>query len=265
MLAIIKTLFYNKDMKILIVNDDGIQAKGLFKLAETLSTAHAVTVVAPHTQKSGFSHTLSFHKTVSYAPYNLGIPVSAYSLTGTPCDCVKFAINVLMKDALPDVILCGINDDYNLGTDVVYSATVNAALEGAIHGFPSFAFSIGRKCSDDFTYPADFIMRNLDALLSLKRNDNICYSLNFPSNNPKKILGVRFATLGMRKFSDRYELRENSDGSGYLLLGEPIPLDNSPDSDVELIRKGYITITPVAMQDTATSFMQTSAGKKLCV
>ncbi|MBO4472686.1 MAG: 5'/3'-nucleotidase SurE [Clostridia bacterium] len=252
-------------MKILIVNDDGIQAEGLYKLAETLSTEHTVTVVAPHTQKSGFSHTLSFHRTVSYAPYNLGIPVSAYSLTGTPCDCVKFAINVLMKDALPDAILCGINDDYNLGTDVVYSATVNAALEGAIHGFPSFAFSIGRDHADDFTYPADFIKRNLSALVSLERNDNVCYSLNFPSNHPEEILGVRFAKIGLRKFSDRYELRENSDGSGYLLLGEPIPLDNAPDSDVELIRRGYITITPVALQDTATAFMDAAAGKKLCV
>jgi len=252
-------------MNILIVNDDGIRAPGLFKLAEILSTEHKVTVVAPHTQKSGFSHSLSFHKTLSYAPYNLGIPVSAYSLTGTPCDCVKFAINVLMTDALPDVILCGINDDYNLGTDVVYSATVNAALEGAIHDIPSFAFSLDREHADDFTYPAEFARKNIEALLSLKRNDTICYSLNFPSNRPEEIRGVRFATLGLRKFSDRYELRENADGSGYLLLGDPIPLDNAPDSDVELIRNGYITITPVAMQDTAKEFFDPKSGKKLCV
>ena len=112
-------------MRVLIVNDDGIQGKGLYKLAEVLSTEHEVTVVAPHTQKSGYSHSLSFHKTLTYAPYNLGLPLKSYSLTGTPCDCVKFAIDVLMKDDLPDLILCGINDDYNLGTDVVYSATVN--------------------------------------------------------------------------------------------------------------------------------------------
>ena len=252
-------------MKILIVNDDGIQAPGLRKLAETLATEHKVTVVAPHTQKSGYSHSLSFGKIISYAPYNLGIPVSSYSLTGTPCDCVKFALNVLMCEDLPDVILCGINDDYNLGTDIVYSATVNAALEGSIHGLPSFAFSLNGECADDFTYPAEFVKKNLSALLSLRRDDNVCYSINFPSNDPSAIRGVRSARLGVRKFSDRYELRENSDGSGYLLLGEPIPLDNAPDSDVELVREGFITISPVAIQDTANAFLDEAAKVHLCV
>ncbi len=252
-------------MKILIVNDDGVQGEGLYKLAEVLSPEHEITVVAPHTQKSGFSHSLSFHKTISYAPYNLGLPIRSYSLTGTPCDCVKFAIDVLMKDDLPNLILCGINDDYNLGTDVVYSATVNAALEGALLGFPSFAVSIGRENADDFTYPATFIKNNLDALMALDRSDTVCYSLNFPSNKKENIKGVRFATLGLRKFSDRYELRENSDGSGYLLLGEPIPLDNSPDSDVELIQQGYITVTPVRIQDTDLALYSSQNGCDLCV
>lgn len=252
-------------MRILIVNDDGIEGKGLFALAETLCREHDVTVVAPHTQKSGYSHSLSFHKTITYAPYNLGIPVKSYSLTGTPCDCVKFAVDVLMKDALPDLILCGINDDHNLGTDVVYSATVNAALEGTLLGFPSVAVSIGREHAGDFSYPAMFIKNNLSVLLSLKRNDTICYSINFPSERKEEIKGVRFATLGLRKFSDRYELQENSDGSGYLLLGEPIPLDNSPQSDVELIKKGYITITPVAIQDTAYSYLDLEKEGELCL
>lgn len=247
-------------MKILIVNDDGIQGAGLRKLAEALCEEHRVTVVAPHTQKSGFSHSLSFHKTITYAPYNLGLPVDSYSLTGTPCDCVKFAIDVLMKENLPDLILCGINDDYNLGTDVVYSATVNAALEGALLGFPSFAISIGREHAKDFTYPAEFVKKNLSAFLKLKRQDTMCYSINFPSERKEEICGVRFALLGLRKFSDRYELQQNTDGSGYLLLGEPIPLDNSPSSDVELIKKGYITITPVSIQDTAKEFLLSGGG-----
>ena len=252
-------------MRVLIVNDDGIGAPGIKKLAEILSEEHSVVVVAPHTQKSGYSHSLSFHKTISFAPYNLGLPLKSYSLTGTPCDCVKFAIDVLMKDELPDVILCGINDDYNLGTDVVYSATVNAALEGALLGFPSFAVSIGRENADDFTYPARFVKDNLSTLLSLKRSDNVCFSINFPSSKREEARGVRFATLGLRKFSDRYELQENRDGSGYLLLGEPIPLDNSPESDVELIKKGYITITPVSIQDTAREFFDKGAEGKLCI
>jgi len=251
-------------MKILIVNDDGIQGKGLYKLAEVLSAEHTVTVVAPHTQKSGFSHSLSFHKTVSFAPYNLGIPVRSYSLTGTPCDCVKFAVDVLMKDDLPDVILCGINDDYNLGTDVVYSATVNAALEGALLGFPSIAVSIGNEHSDDFAYPAEFVRKNLAALCALQRSDDVCYSINFPSNHAEDVKGVRYATLGLRKFSDRYELRENRDGSGYLLLGEPIPMDNSPQSDVELIKQGYITVTPVRIQDTDFELLNSLKEGLLC-
>ena len=130
---------------------------------------------------------------------------------------------------------------------------------------PSFAFSLNGECADDFTYPAEFVKKNLSALLSLRRDDNVCYSINFPSNDPSAIRGVRSARLGVRKFSDRYELRENSDGSGYLLLGEPIPLDNAPDSDVELVREGFITISPVAIQDTANAFLDEAAKVHLCV
>ena len=252
-------------MNILIINDDGIEGKGLYKLAEALCNDHKVTVVAPHTQKSGYSHSLSFHKTITYAPYNLGLPVRAFSLTGTPCDCVKFAIDVLMKDDYPDIILCGINDDYNLGTDVVYSATVNAALEGAILGYPSVAISIGREKADDFTYPAAFIAKNIHALLDLPYNGFICYSLNFPSNKKEEIKGIRMARLGIRKFTDRYELQENSDGSGYLLLGEPMALDNRPSSDVELIKKGFITVTPVKIQDVDGKLISLGLCKKLCL
>ncbi|MBO7390653.1 MAG: hypothetical protein J6U39_04310, partial [Clostridia bacterium] len=112
---------------------------------------------------------------------------------------------------------------------------------------------------------ARFVEENLMTLLSLKRSNNVCFSINFPSNKKENIRGVRFASLGLRKFSDRYELRENRDGSGYLLLGEPVPLDNSPESDVELIAKGYITITPVAIQDTAREFFDKQAESKLWI
>ena len=117
----------------------------------------------------------------------------------------------------------------------------------------------------DFSYPATFVKENLQTLLSMKRSDAVCISINFPSYKKEQIKGVRFASLGLRKFSDRYELQENSDGSGYLLLGEPIPLDNSPDSDVELIKEGYITVTPVAIQDTAREFFDKQAEEKLCL
>ena len=252
-------------MRVLIVNDDGIQGKGLYKLAEVLSTEHEVTVVAPHTQKSGYSHSLSFHKTLTYAPYNLGLPVRSYSLTGTPCDCVNFAIHLLMKDALPDIVLCGINDDYNLGTDVVYSGTVNAAQEGTLLGFPSVAISLPREFAGDFTYPAEFIRKNLDKILSMPRTNEVCYSINFPSNRAEDVKGVRFATLGLRKFSDHYEQRENADGSGYLLLGEPVPMDNSSDSDVELVHRGYITVTPVRIQDTDHALLAEASEIELCL
>ena len=105
----------------------------------------------------------------------------------------------------------------------------------------------------------------MTTLLSLERTDTVCYSINFPSHKREEIKGVRFAMLGLRKFSDRYELQQHPDGSGYLLLGEPLPLDNSPDSDVELIKKGFITITPVSIQDTAKDLLNKATEKKLCL
>lgn len=254
-------------MKILLVNDDGINALGINTLAKVLATKHSVTVVAPHTQKSGYSHALSFHKAITYAPYTIQKDICAYSLTGTPCDCVKFAVDVLMCDNPPDIIVSGINDYYNLGSDVVYSATVNAALEGAILGFKSIAVSIGREFADDFSYPSQFVLNNLQQLADYANTSTTCISVNFPSNKKEDIKGIAFASLGFRKFDNRYEIVENADGSGYLLLGEPILLDNAPDSDVELIKKGFITITPVIVQQTDDNVLLKirNGGTTLCL
>lgn len=240
-------------MRILIVNDDGIHGLGLLKLAQTLAVNHSVTVVAPNKQKSGFSHSVHFHKPVFVKPFSLCDGVNAYVLDGSPCDCVKFGTEVILAKSRPDIILCGINDDFNLGTDVVYSATVNAALEGALLGYPSFAVSIDRAEMGDFSYPAQFVEKNLINLLSLERNNSVAYSINFPYNDEKRISGVKFASLGVRNFNDHFE---GDEINGYMLLGEPQPISNDDESDVKLIEKGYITITPVLMQSTERDILK---------
>ena len=128
-------------LKVLISNDDGIHATGIQTLAAKLSQHHEVYVVAPDRERSAMGHALTLHKPIRVEEVEMKFPVKqAFSTSGTPSDCVKLALNALL-DVEIDVVVSGINHGPNLGSDVIYSGTVSAALEGAIHGIPSIAVS----------------------------------------------------------------------------------------------------------------------------
>ena len=133
-------------MHILLTNDDGITAKGLSILEEVVATvADKVTVVAPEGQRSAASHAMSINKDLYLK--RIASPlhnVTKYSLDGTPVDCVKTAMEFILKKDRPDLIISGINNGYNLGSDVLYSGTVSAAMEGPYYLTPAVAVSIGK-------------------------------------------------------------------------------------------------------------------------
>lgn len=237
-------------MKILLVNDDGIYANGIISLAKRLIKEHEVIVVAPCKECSGTSHAITFFKALNYRQVNHIEDVESYSLDGTPVDCVKLGIDVICKDREPDVIISGINNQLNIGTDVIYSGTVNAAFEGAIMNFKSIAIST--ECEGDgFDFAADFMTNNLNTILSMITNKSTIININIPHTDKTKIKGVAVTQLGIKKYNDRYVLREKTDHSGYYLIGEPITVPENPhDCDVELCNKGYITISPLSIQLT---------------
>lgn len=235
-------------MRILIVNDDGYKSQGIIKLAKALHPLHEIYVVAPVTCYSGGSHAMTFHKPI-YVKKVTDFDYPCLSVVGTPSDCVKFGLE-LFPEGKPNLIISGINNSLNIGTDVVYSGTVNAAIEGAINGISSIALSGDVENDDDFDYIISYFLSNFNYYLALVTPE-VPISINFqgPKVGNK---GHKIAPLGIRKFSDIYIAGGCDErGQQHTLVGEPIEIDNNPDSDVEWFAKGYATITPLAFELTA--------------
>jgi len=244
-------------MKILLVNDDGIYAEGIWALARALCREHEVVIVAPDGQRSGASHSVTLHGAINYAAYDNDL-CAAYYINGTPCDCVKFGLLELAQGA--DMLISGINDCANVGTDILYSGTVNAAIEGGICGLPSIAVSVKVK-NNDFEYPAKFVADNLELFKSLC-HDDLIVSINMRSSLKEDLKGVRLASCGVRRFDDYYTLLAD----GYHLFGDNRDMGNPPDSDIELYYNQYIAVTPVKIDFNDRDALQTwqKAVSKIC-
>lgn len=234
-------------MRILLVNDDGYQSAGIIKLAKALQPHHEISVVAPATCHSGGSHAMTFHKPI-YVKKITDYGYPCLSIAGTPADCVKFGLEVF-AGVLPDLILSGINNSPNIGTDVVYSGTVHAAVEGSLNGIRSIALSGDVESDEDFDYIVSYILEHLDYYVLLATPEvPISVNVNGPREGNK---GHKICPLGVRKFTDLYIVGGEDDrGQQHTLVGEPLLLDNNPDSDVEWLRQGYATITPIQYEMT---------------
>ena len=244
-------------MKLLISNDDGIFALGIRVLANTLAKAgHEVTVVCPDRERSATGHGLTLHR-----PIRAGIvdsvfhpEVVAWSCSGTPSDCVKFALSAVL-DNRPDFVLSGINHGSNLGTDILYSGTVSAAMEGTIEGIPSVAISLASHTSQEFQPAANFV-ENLIATLGKNSSlENTLINVNVPPVLEQEIAGVMVTRQGYRRYTEIFQKRLDPRGKSYYWLAgeavedveqpEHIHLPASVPTDVQGIKKNYITVTPL--------------------
>lgn len=237
-------------MRILISNDDGVYAPGLVILARHLSEAkHEVYVVAPDRQRSATGHSLTLHKPLRSEKVELDCDVNgAWSTTGTPSDCVKLALHTLLPGP-PDVVLSGINSGPNLGTDVLYSGTVAAAMEAAFSGFPSVAVSARKPDRQIYNLAAEFILDFLTVLPKIPMPKRGLINVNVPAVNPVK--GVKVTELGKRLYDDKFELRHDPHGRDYYWLsGSPIEEGEAPGSDVHAVCEGYISVSPVSFNMT---------------
>lgn len=247
-------------MKILLVNDDGLYANGLLTLAKRLSEDHSVTVIAPDSERSGSSRSLTFHSALNFMQMAVSEDFESYILNGTPADCTKFGIDTVMRGDKPDVVISGINNTCNIGTDIAYSGTVNAALEACMHEV--YGIAVSYDCKDnDYAYVADFIAKNLEFLIGLLPTDkNTIFNINFPSV-PPKLKGVRFATTGDRKYFDEYRY---VDGRGYFITGYPVASEtNDRQTDVVLNEQGYATVSPVKLNFNDTALYEAVKDIKL--
>lgn len=242
-------------MKLLISNDDGIFSLGIRSLANGLVEAgHQVTVVCPDRERSATGHGLTLHRPIRADQVeSLFHPaIQAWACSGTPADCVKLALWALL-DSPPDLVLSGINHGANLGTDVLYSGTVSAAMEGMIEGIPSIAISLTSFSSSEFE-PASLFARSLVAELEqCALPDPLLLNVNVPAVPIHRIAGVKVTCQGVRRYIDVFEKRVDPRGKSYYwLAGELLEDVPQPEAglnrvltDVQAIRENYITITPL--------------------
>jgi len=237
-------------VRILISNDDGVFAPGLTTLARTLALEgkHEVYVVAPDRQRSATGHSVTLHKPLRVEKVDIEGVKAAWSTTGTPSDCVKLAVSQLLPDK-PDVIISGINSGPNLGSDVLYSGTVAAAMEGAFSGYPAIAVSAQKNETAIFKLAADFIVDFLRVLPKAPMPSRGLFNVNVP--DPANLKGVRVTELGKRQYLDIFERRHDPNGRDYYWLsGRAIEEGESELSDVYALLNGYITVSPVSFNMT---------------
>jgi 5'-nucleotidase len=241
-------------MRILLTNDDGVNARGL-ALLETIARRFSddIWVVAPTEEQSGAGHSLTLTRPLRLR--RLG--ERRFCVTGTPTDAVMMAIAHLMKDDPPDLILSGINRGANLGEDATYSGTVSAAMEGALAGIPAIALSqvyarTGMGDSVPFSAAEAWAEQVLRPLIAAPMARGTLLNVNFPALAPDRIKGVRVVRQGFRDYG-RFKIEQRTDPRGYDYFWFAVgPSVQTPGhvTDLEAVADGYVTVTPLHLDLT---------------
>jgi 5'-nucleotidase len=199
--------------RILVSNDDGIHAKGLEALTKAMEPLGEVWVVAPQHEQSATSHSLSLHDPLRIRE----VGERRYAVGGTPADCVYVALNHLMKQAKPALVVSGINHGPNLADDAIYSGTVAAAMEGAILGIPAVAFSLVTRRTFEFEHAAEFAQALVRSLLSRPLPPRLLLNVNLPAYG--KIKGYQVTKSGQHSYGADVIEKEDPRGRKYYWIG----------------------------------------------
>ena len=234
---------------VLISNDDGIEAPGLRILEETIGSmpGFRVTVVAPHDQQSASSHALTLTSPLRILPAG----ENRFAVTGTPTDSVLVAMEKILKDDPPDIVLSGINHGPNMGEDVIYSGTVAAAMEGTMFGLPSYALSLAKWHPTDFSGAADYLRLNLDRILAFPLRKGTLMNINLPDGPLAGFKGTRVTTLGNRVYQNVITDQVDPHGKPYFWIGGQGPTwARNEGSDYCATEEGFVSLTPLLVDLT---------------
>lgn len=234
-------------MKLLLTNDDGVNAKGIYILAKELEKNHEVIIAAPNIERSACSHSITIREPLIVKQVQLdGIKSKTYSVSGTPADCVKVAIDKLI-DGKIDMVLSGINNGLNAGTDVLYSGTVSAAIEAAINKIPSMAVSLEIKSGiqEDYKVAAKYAAEVLEKAKGKFMKGDIVLNLNVPLLPIDEIKGIKVCKIGGRCYNSYFEEVNYEDGNKSFKLQGKANNSYDSDTDVYFIKQGYATLTPL--------------------
>ena len=250
-------------MLILLTNDDGIHAPGLFALYQALKPEYDLCVVAPESEMSAVGHAITLSSPIRVKKTRKKGMDFGYAVQGTPADCVKIAVQELL-DVPPDVILSGINLGANVGVNILYSGTVSAATEGAFLGIRSAAISLDTVKDPDFSFAARFSREIIRFMVRTDLRDGIALNVNIPAVSEDQIQGVSITRQGTSRFIERFERRTDPRGNRYYwLTGEKFLENGNSENDSVALKNQRITITPIHYDLTAERELQRLKGLEL--
>lgn len=254
-------------MHILLTNDDGIYAPGIASLASTLATVAEITVIAPDRERSATGHAITMHKPLRVDEVELAVEgggIKGLAVNGTPSDCVKIAVKALLPQP-PDLIISGINRGPNLGTDILYSGTVSAAIEGILFDIPSLAVSLASFNPCSFTTAAQVTRIIVEQIKDRTLPARTLLNINIPPLDFQELRGIRVTKLGFREYENIFEERLDPWGKVYYWMsGDVVDRDEDlEDFDTAAVRKGYVSVTPVHFDLTNYALLEEVKDWKL--
>jgi 5'-nucleotidase len=240
---------------ILITNDDGFQSRGISLLADIMSQLGNVIIVAPQTQMSGQSHSISVSHPITFQ--KIEHKYECYAVNGTPVDCVKLAFNKILAQK-PDLLVAGINHGCNASINTIYSGTMAATFEGCAENLPSIGFSLDSHDPEaNLNYTKPYIHKIAEEVLEGGLEDNTCLNVNFPAG---KINGVKVCHQAKAHWKEEF-IADRSGNGGWWLNGLYKLTDDSPSADYRALQDGFTAITPMQVDFTAYSVMEKYARR----
>lgn len=243
---------------ILVTNDDGINAPGIRALIDVMSEIGNVIVVAPDSPQSAMGHAITINNTIYLNKVSAeNAVITEYSCSGTPVDCVKLAVNEILKKK-PDLCVSGINHGSNSSINVIYSGTMSAAVEAGIENIPAIGFSLlDYDWNADFETIKPFIKNIALEVLTKKLPEGTILNVNFPKLKAKEIKGVKICRQAKAIWMEKFDKRQTPYGRDYYwLTGEFVNQDKGEDTDEWALSHGYISIVPVQFDLTAHHAIQ---------
>jgi len=260
----VEFFYFPFQMNVLVTNDDGIDAANLHALARAVAECANIKVVAPQREQSGVGHSFTYYRSLCYAPAE-NFPCEAFWVSGTPADCMKFALKHIYKDFAFDLIVSGVNNGDNAGVAAFYSGTVGAAREAALWGLPAIAVSLQKQSDAALAYALKWVQGILKNKSFLGMPKQTLWNFNVPPCSPEMpCRGVKVSRTSTCMFNDYYIEAEtprdflgnetaylvnedsserNVDFKGYNLVGNKIPAEKE-ETDDWWLEQGYASLSP---------------------
>ena len=230
-------------MHFLVTNDDGIFSEGIKLLAEALTSLGDVTVVAPDREQSASGHSLTLHRPLRIRE----VRENWFTVDGTPTDCVNLALQGLLQDSPPDLVVSGINFGVNLGNDVTYSGTVSATFEASLNQFPAIAFS--QQVDKDFSFAvaAELAREIVAVLITRELPRDLLLNVNIPAESPQ---GIRWTRLGSRRYAETVVEKRDPKGRKYYWISGTPEWEHEKGTDQAAVSDGFVSVTPLHLDLT---------------